>query len=113
MLTYHHKVNNDRLVQALEIAMLMLQVATDRVIYRGKSVQGTSIPAKEITLCKAVQAQMVDSAAHFYFLVGLTKLMVCDHTEIMMYSHRKAQRLQAVEMFKTALRVSSCAKNSG
>ena len=50
---------------------------------------------------------MQDNLASFYFLVGYTNLLLCDHSEVqLLYKQRKIMRNESVDMFKTALRVS-------
>lgn len=59
------------------------------------------------TLGRAVQVQMQERLASFCFLTGFAILMVCDNEEsCTLYKQKKIKRHEAVDLFKTALKVS-------
>lgn len=98
----------------------MLCIVRDKIVIKSRQLPSKKLttepddPSKsgidvkkrdQVTLSKAVQAEMKEEAASFYFLVGFTNLVATDHCDgVLLYRQKKMKRNESVDLFKAALR---------
>ena len=76
-----------------------------------KAPESKSKKITEQKLSQAVQACLEENETSYLFLAGFATLLTADLPEgVMLYKEKKLKRQQAVELFKTALRVSQSLK---